>query len=401
MTDSPVGLATLASSVVAASLPNLALAMTFVLGMVLAGLLIGRLLGNDQRLFAPAGGNRPTVTDDVRRMAKDVVAALAEGGTSEEVFALVKAIHDPRLVEELFGGAPLDTLLGLVSDLPMLGKDRRVHGDQVLRLLARIAIHADDVTRMRILGAIVKIVARYRHAVPFLVEVCKRVPDAWNDLQPSIEGASAQDPAIGRFLAEAASAKEPFIRGATELYMTSMVRFRRLAEDRASGQAGTVDVELRKVIDREFHFLKLAGTVSRRFVWLPAQAHRFHPLVNDDHLDLLLREAPSGLADVHALLGQLALTWATEGLHAPRVRRILASLEAAARQHPSAGDALLAIFEGLRSVDAATVRPEREEMRKRAYFALLAASDHNFEVIKLLGSHGIPRDLYKGALDAL
>lgn len=389
----------LAAVLVAASVPNLAVALAFVLAMTAAGFLVGRFFGNEERLFNGPGA-RPAATDEVRRHAKEVVAALAEGGTSDVVFKLLRQVNHVAIVEELFAGAPLDTLLGLVGDLPAQPKERRPHGDQLLRLLSRIAIHADDAMRMRILGAMVKIVPRYRHAVPFLVEICKRVPDAWNDLQPSLEGAASHDPAIARFLVDSAGPKEPFIRQSTELYMTSMVRFRRLCEDRAAGMSGAVDAELSAVIDREFRFLKSAGTVSRRFVWLPAQAHRAHPLVTDEHVDLLLREAPTGLGDVHALLGQLALSWALKGEHGLRVKRIVSALEEAARQHPTAGDALLVIFQGLRAEDVSTARPEREEMRRRAYFALLSASDHNFEVIRLLGTHGIPRDLYKGALDA-
>ncbi|MCB9681921.1 MAG: hypothetical protein H6733_10655 [Alphaproteobacteria bacterium] len=371
----------------------------FVVAMTAAGFLLGRVFGNRQGLLDSMRGGRSAITDETRRFAKEVVAALEEGGTSEHLFPLLRQLNTAEAVHELFGGAPLDALLSLVNDLSSADKDKRPHGDQLLRLLARIASYADDDTRMRILGAMIKVLPRYRHATPFLVEISKRVPDAWNDVQPSLEEAASRDPAIARYLRDAAGPQEAYVRQATELYMTSMVRFRRLNEDRASGAGGAVDNALRPVIEREFRFLRTAGTVSRRFVWLPAQAHRFHPLVTDEQLDLLLREAPSGLGEVHALLGQLALAWALEGSHAHRVKRIIAALEDAAQAHPSAADALLAVFMGLKSEDAANVRPDREEMRRRAYFALLAASERSFEVIKLLGAHGIPRDLYQGRAD--
>ncbi len=392
------GVGIFGAGLLAAALPTMALAAAFVLVMVGAGFLVGRRYGTPGVLStSPARGS---VTDAMRRSAKQVVASMASGETDETLFLLLKDINSQGVVDELFGGAPLDTLLSLVNELPTLSREQRALGDQLLRLLSRIAIHTDDATRMRILGALVKVVPKYRHVVPFLVEICKRNPDAWNDLQPSLEVAIDLDAAVARFLADNAGPKEPFIRAATERYMTSMVRFRRLCEDRAAGSAGSVDAELSAVIDREFRFLRIAGTASRRFVWLPAQAHRFHPLLADEHLDLLLREAPSGLSDVHALLGQLALAWALDGTQSARVRRVVAALEEAGRVHPSAGDALLNIFEGLRPEDANSQKPEREEHRRRAYFALLSAANHNFEVIKLLGSHGIPRDLYKGAVDA-
>lgn len=382
-----------------ATLSTVFLAALFIFSMTVAGFLLGRVWGNEMRLLDGVVAGRSGLSDETRTHAKQVLLELEAGGTSEVLFKLLRQIQSEAAVAELFAGAPLDSLLGLVPELANAPKEKRKHGDQLLRLLARIAIYADDTTKVRIVGAMIKVMTRYRHAVPFLIEVCKRSPDAWNDLQPSLEEAASHDPAIARYLRDAAGPKEPFVRQATESYMTSMVRFRRLCEDRVAGMAATVDGELTPIIEREFMFLKVAGTVTRRFVWLPAQAHRFHPLLTDAQLDLLLRETPAGLAEVHALLGQLALTWAMEGTYEHRVRRIIAALEEAGKSHPSAGDALLDVFLGLRSEDAAAVRPEREEVRRRAYFALLAASEHNFEVIKLLGSHGIPRDLYQGSAD--
>ncbi|MCB9664277.1 MAG: hypothetical protein H6732_09200 [Alphaproteobacteria bacterium] len=380
---------------------NLVLTAVFVLVVTAAGFLLGRLLGNDKRLLDSVVAGRSAVTDEMRKQAKQVIADLAEGGTSEVLFKLIRQIGSTEAVEALFAGAPLDTLLGLVPELAKAPKEKRDHGDQLLRLLSRIAVHADDHTRMRILGAMLKVTARYRHAVPFMIEICKRVPDAWNDLQPSVEEAASHDPAIARYLRDNANPKEPFVRKATEAYMTSMVRFRRLSEERAQGHAAAVDAELKSIIDREFRFLKMVGAVSRRFVWLPAQAHRFHPLVTEDHFDLLLREAPGGPTEVHALLAQLSCAWAREGQHPHRIRRALSSLEEAAKTLPSAGDALLDVFLGLKKEDANDIRAEQEDVRRRAYFALLEASNHSFEVIKLLGAHGIPRDLYQGSADLI
>jgi hypothetical protein len=376
--------------------PGLVVGVVFVVVMAALGLVVGRLFGNDERLIQSIGPARAAITEETRRHAKEVLVALEAGETSEVLFPLLRQMNSAAVVNELFAGAPLDGLLALVPELATLPKERRPYGDQLLRLLARIGSFADDATRMRILGSMIRVMSRFRHAAPFLVEICKRVPDAWNDLQPSMEDAASRDPAIAKYLREAAGPKEPFVRQATETYMMSMVRFRRLCEDRASGMAGQVDAELKDRLDREFRFLKIAGTVSRRFVWLPAQAHRFHPLLTDEQLDLLLREAPSDLAEVHALLGQLALTWAQEGRQEHRVKKLIAALEDAAKAHPTAADALLDVFLGLKAEDAASARADREDVRRRAYFSLLAASEHSFEVIKLLGAHGIPRDLYQG-----
>lgn len=375
----------------------LALAFTLVMGIV--GLILGRFFGNDEGILESVVASRTQVTDEMRRHAKEVVACLEDGETSEVLFKLLRLLQFPNQVEELFAGAPLDTLLARVPDLANLSKEERPYGDQLLRLLSRIVALSDDAAGMRILGAMIKVMPRYRHAAPFLVEICKRNPDAWNDLQPSLEAAASHDPAIARYLRESAGGSEPFVRKATELYMTSMVSFRRVCEERATNRTAAGDATLQTTLAREFAFLKVAGTVSRRFVWLPAQAHRFHDLVSDEQLDLLLREAPSGPGEVHALLGQLTLTWAVHAVHENRVRRVLAALEDAAVTHPSAADALLEIFLGLKTEDAGQVRPEREKTRQRAYFALLSAAEQSFEVIKLLGSHGIPRDLYQGSAD--
>ena len=378
---------------------SVALGLAFVVLMAAAGFVLGRFMGSQERLIDQVKAGRQAASNESRDFVQSVIAAIATGGTSEDVTEVLKALVGPSSVDDVVGEDAFSSLLSAVSTLRSGDEAARMNREQVLRVLARIAVIGSDNTRMRVLGAMVRALPRNRHVTPFLIEICKRVPEAWNDVQPALEEALASDPSVAKYMRDAAGPKEPFVRQATELYMTSMVRFRRLCEDRAAGSA--VDAELAPILEREFTFLHLAGTVSRRFVWLSAQARRFHPMIDDERVDILLGEAASGQSEVHALLGQLALTWALEGLHEARVRRILSGLEDAAKHHPSAGDALLDVFLGLKSNDVGNTRPDRESVRRRAYFALIAAADHSFEVIKLLGTHGIPRDLYQGGRDSV
>lgn len=382
----------------ALGMSTVGLGLGFVALMAGAGFVLGRFMGSKERLIDQVNAGRHAANNESRELVQAVITAITNGDTSDQIGEVLKALTGPASVDDVIGPEVFAGLLGAVGSLRSGDEAARLNREQVLRVLARIAVIGSDHTRMRVLGAMVRALPRNRHVTPFLIEICKRVPEAWNDVQPALEEALASDPSVAKYMRDAAGPKEPFVRQATELYMTSMVRFRRLCEDRAAGSS--VDAELIPILEREFTFLHLAGTVSRRFVWLSAQARRFHPMINDERVDILLGEAASGQSEVHALLGQLALNWALEGLHEARVRRILAGLEDAAKHHPSAGDALLDVFLGLKSNDVGNTRPDREAVRRRAYFALLAAADHSFEVIKLLGTHGIPRDLYQGGRDS-
>lgn len=380
-----------------AAIPSLTLAVSdpsgagawpllFVAASSGAGFLLGRRLGDDQTIVAAL---RPAarVPDDLRAAYDGVVRALADGGVPGEIEPLVARLTAAPVVEQLVRLEDVEHTLRALDRIP-----RRDDGspqperERLLLFLARVGALGDVGVRFRVLSAFARRALVDPRVTPYTVDVCRRLPEAWNDVQPALQRAAEALPGVGRYLRDHADPRQSFVGEADAEHMRQMVRFREAAHAHQAQRDAEASAALTAVLDRETRWLAATGEPTRRLPWFAGQASRIHDLFTDAHLDELVRAARGDLPAVHDLLGALVLAWAGEPGRRRHLPRVLATLGQAAHTQLSAANALIAVYLGLRSADS----PERRAVRDHAWEAAQSASQANFAVTKRLSEAGIP-----------
>jgi hypothetical protein len=375
------------------------MALGFFVAMTLAGLAIGKVLGDEFQLLPSLSGGSDVDDAQIRAWAVEAVEAIRNGDKAPHLSELAASIQGPTQAAHAFGEGRLEQL-GQVLERPASAYDpaARAHLDHAYALLAHLASVSGANERMEIVATMLRRVPEHRRLASHLIQVAKTHPDVWNDVQHRLDDLAAKDAQLGRLMEEQAGPGERFVADATGSYMTDMVRFKRLSEDHGNGMGGIVDNELKSMIAHEFLFLELSGHVTRRFLWLPTEIWRIHKLIEHTHVSIALDAAGRGVAEAASLLTQVVLSWTREGGRLDDSAEVIEGLGEAAMEHASAADALIGIFVGLHPRDG-DLNSEQKKVRKAAYLAIEEASHENYEVLTRMAAQQIPPNLYEDDSD--
>lgn len=362
------------------------------------GYMLGRRFGTQDSILDTMAGD--DVESRARRLAKirEGLVHWRQGEPDAYLSELVTRVEQSGRLAALFSTEIIDELLAIASqsadDLPKsVRKQAKEIRTELLMLLTHLAWRLSDERKLQIVAGMCKIVAIHPHAAANLVGVATHEPGMWSYISPSLDEVGDRNESVKRFLRESAGPDKPFVQAAGTDYTEELERFNRLCEDYAIGLKTVVTGELSRKIRNEILFAHLAGRPSKRFGWLVANARRTEELYEDGDIQTLIDCTHARVPEVSSLLAQLVLTRARLAVKSDGVYRMIDELAAAARENPRAGDALYGIFKGSEEKEGKD-GDILEEVRRRSYLGLVDASKHSFEIIKLMSSRAVPRDLY-------
>lgn len=380
-------------------------AIGFFVLMTVAGWAIGKVLGDEFHILPTLAGRTEISDEEARALADAALDQLEGGETIDNMADLLAAVNGPTRVAYVFDDSRMQRLLKVI-ERPSSAYDprQRKHLENTYGVLAHLAKVVEAPERLELLAHMVRRLPDHPRLSAYMILVAKSHPNSWNDVAHAIEHEATDDSVISRIVDEQAPRGQQFVASADDHYMTDMVRFKRLAEDRANGMGTIVDNELNAMIAHELMFLALADRVTRRFQWLPTEAASIEDLITPDHLDVLIDASMNGVQEAPGLLAQLALAWAKQDVRPDDIESVLDGLGDAASQHGSAADGLIGIFKGTELIHS--LSPAQAKLRERAHATLIEASKANYEVVTRMATQHLPGNLasadrQSGRLDPL
>jgi hypothetical protein len=372
------------------TLPRVAV---FTTGMVISGFLIGRLLGDEFRLFAGVRRGPPGIDPAV--LAVQVTDALKAGDAHPATQVLIDSIRSPNEVAALFPGDRVQALVALLQESPGASDpSRKTRWDQLYALLAHITAYAPEDLRLPLACTLGRALPAHRGLTAPLLESCRRHPGLWNDLQARFDEAASRDAHVEKFLETHAGSDQAFVRKANDQFMNEMERFRRLCEDKSAGMS-VVTPELRAMIDREMMVLELSRSASRRFMWLSSNARVTLRVFTAGQVDVLESAVRQGVASACALAARGVIVWALDE-ETDRAVRMVEALTDAAAEHSTAVDALFGLIHGIRQTrNHSKLNGTQLAVRRLAFENLQGLAKKSYEVRTTLLTHGLLGSQYE------
>lgn len=372
------------------TLPRVAL---FTTGMVVAGFLIGRLLGDEFQLFS--GVRRAPAGTDPALLAEQVLEALKAGDAHPATQVVIDAMRSPNDVTALFPGDRVQALVALLQEPPGASDpSRKTRWDQLYALLAHITAFAPEDLRLPLACTLGRALPAHRGLTAPLLEACRRHPGLWNDLQARFDEAASRDPHVQKFLETHAGSDQAFVRKANDQFMNEMERFRRLCEDKNAGMS-VVTPELQAMINREMLVLELSRSASRRFMWLSSNARVTLRVLTNEQFDVLDNAVRQGVASACALAARGVIVWTHEE-NTDRAVRMVDALTDAAAEHSTAVDALFGLIHGIRQTrNHPKLNSTQLTVRRLAFENLQALAKKSYEVRTTLLTHGLLGSQYE------
>lgn len=373
-------------------------ALGFLLAMGIGGYAIGQLLGDDYRLLGALdrgrgrAGPRPA---DADATVAALVSELEVGEVPAQLDDVIKLIRSADDVADLFSEDRIQRMVALLQD-PNAPADpaKKAWLEAQYRLLAHISQHAAEPLRLAIACTLGRILPWHRGLAPWLLTVCARHPDLWNDVQSRFDDAAARDPSVKRFLEAHASHDKAFVQRANDLFMSEMQRFQRLCQDYAAGLEAIPAAELDRMIQRELTVVDLSGGTSRRFMWLPSNVRVVLDRLSDAQVLILLGAARRGVPGACALTSRAVLVWSIND-QPQLAEEAVDALADAAREHPAAADALFGLLHGIRPTRRhPKLTPVQASVHRIVWEQLQEAARDTYNVRSLLQTHGLINAAY-------
>ena len=367
--------------------------VAFVLLMVGAAYVMGKLQGDDHSILPGLGSAKLGGTEDdaLREALSRAADHLERGQRPPDLGTLLSAMERRESLKYISFPIAVDRLVAVYTALPSSreGADPGVTAD-LEGLFGVLGPKGDRELTIRILGALCRQVSHHHQAAAPLLKMSMRSPIIWNYAEAALEEAAKSQPSIRKMLREKAGGTEKFVKRSNEVYGADLTRFKRLVTDYARPMTrGAVLEELEDQLSREFAFLYHAGRCSRRFAWVTAELERLMELIDEERIQVVQEGLREGAVGTASFLNRLTTLWIADQSKQEMVRTLVASLCEAVKTHTFAADAVAILY-----VDLSKAYPADEglpgEIRRTLWKALKDASEESFEIIKLMARHGIP-----------